>query len=67
MSALSRGSVLLLGVAAVVGCGTVLSTAPAPKVGSAAPEIQGIDADGVAFKLSDYRGKVVLVDFWRTN
>ncbi|MFT4540516.1 MAG: hypothetical protein ACI841_000143 [Planctomycetota bacterium] len=22
------------------------------------------DADGVAFKLSDYRGKVVLIDFW---
>ena len=29
-----------------------------------APEITGEDADGVKFKLSDYRGKVVLLDFW---
>jgi hypothetical protein len=29
-----------------------------------APEIQGDDIDGVPFKLSDYRGKVVVLDFW---
>jgi hypothetical protein len=29
-----------------------------------APEIEGADQDGVRFKLSDYRGKVVLLDFW---
>lgn len=33
-------------------------------VGMAAPEIEGEDLDGVAFKLSDYRGKVVMLDFW---
>jgi len=33
-------------------------------IGQAAPEIEGEDIDGVAFKLSDYRGKVVLLDFW---
>jgi hypothetical protein len=33
-------------------------------VGKAAPEIQGEDADGKKFKLSDYKGKVVLLDFW---
>lgn len=33
-------------------------------VGAVAPEIEGVDVDGVAFKLSDYRGKVVLLDFW---
>jgi hypothetical protein len=33
-------------------------------VGSVAPEIDGVDIDGVKFKLSDYRGKVVLLDFW---
>jgi hypothetical protein len=43
--------------------------APAPQpcglpVGSEAPEISGEDIDGVPFKLSDYRGKVVLLDFW---
>lgn len=33
-------------------------------VGATAPEIEGNDLDGVAFKLSDYRGKVVVLDFW---
>jgi hypothetical protein len=33
-------------------------------VGKVAREIGGRDQDGVAFKLSDYRGKVVLLDFW---
>jgi hypothetical protein len=33
-------------------------------IGREAPDIQGMDQDGVAFKLSDYRGKVVLLDFW---
>ena len=32
--------------------------------GLQAPEIEGKDLDGVPFKLSDYRGKVVLLDFW---
>ncbi len=33
-------------------------------VGKVAPDIEGIDLDGEEFKLSDYRGKVVLLDFW---
>jgi tetratricopeptide (TPR) repeat protein len=33
-------------------------------VGKAAPEIEGQDVDGKKFKLSDYRGKVVVLDFW---
>jgi hypothetical protein len=33
-------------------------------VGQPAPEIAGEDLSGVAFKLSDYRGKVVMLDFW---
>ena len=28
------------------------------------PEIKGEDVDGKSFKLSDYRGKVVVIDFW---
>lgn len=32
--------------------------------GKPAPEITGKDIDGTEFKLSDYRGKVVLLDFW---
>lgn len=33
-------------------------------IGKVAPDITGKDADGVEFKLSDYRGKVVVLDFW---
>jgi hypothetical protein len=33
-------------------------------VGCEAPDIVAEDVDGVEFKLSDYRGKVVLLDFW---
>jgi hypothetical protein len=34
------------------------------QIGMAAPEIEAADLNGVSFKLSDYRGKVVLLDFW---
>jgi hypothetical protein len=33
-------------------------------IGKVAPEIEGEDIDGKSFKLSDYRGKVVVLDFW---
>jgi hypothetical protein len=33
-------------------------------IGKKAPEIEAEDIDGVKFKLSDYRGKVVMLDFW---
>src|SRR5207245_5784544 len=34
-------------------------------VGKEAQDIEGADQDGKRFKLSDYRGKVVLLDFWQ--
>ena len=34
------------------------------QIGMETPDIDGEDIDGVAFKLSDYRGKVVMLDFW---
>lgn len=34
------------------------------QVGCTAPEIEGVDTDGAPMKLSDYRGKVILLDFW---
>jgi hypothetical protein len=34
------------------------------RIGKVAPQIEGEDLDGVKFKLSDYRGKVVVIDFW---
>ena len=33
-------------------------------IGKIAPEVEGEDQDGKKFKLSDYQGKVVLLDFW---
>ena len=34
------------------------------EIGKVAPDIEGVDTDGVKFKLSDYRGKVIVLDFW---
>ena len=33
-------------------------------IGMVAPEIVGEDLDGFEFRLSDYRGKIVMLDFW---
>jgi hypothetical protein len=51
------------------GGGLAVRPAPADatvglNVNQLAPEISAEDLDGVSFKLSDYRGKVVLLDFW---
>jgi hypothetical protein len=34
------------------------------QLGMAAPDFETLDENGVTWKLSDYRGKVVVVDFW---
>lgn len=34
------------------------------QIGKTAPDIVGEDVEGVPFKLTDYRGKVVVLDFW---
>src|SRR5689334_6413547 len=33
-------------------------------IGMSVPDVETQDVEGVAFKLSDYRGKVVVLDFW---
>ena len=38
--------------------------AAGPNVGQLALEISGVDLDGAPMRLSDYRGKVVVLDFW---
>jgi len=40
--------------------------AAGPQVGEVAPEWQTVDPEGKKHKLSDYRGKVVVMDFWAT-
>jgi cytochrome oxidase Cu insertion factor (SCO1/SenC/PrrC family) len=80
MRTLPHGVTLFLIGAASMGCiannaNTTRSTShkPANAVKTArkpvdaaktAPDIAGVDADGKTFHLSDYRGKVVLLDFW---
>jgi thiol-disulfide isomerase/thioredoxin len=34
------------------------------RIGKTAPETAAVDLDGVKFRLSDYRGKVVVLTFW---
>ena len=33
-------------------------------IGKVAPEIEGVDLDGKPMKLSDFKGRVVVLDFW---
>jgi len=35
--------------------------------GKLAPNLSGRDTEGYSVKLSDFRGKVVLIDFWQTH
>ncbi len=37
-----------------------------PKIGEAFPDFEGKDPAGNPVRLSDYKGKVVLIDFWAT-
>jgi hypothetical protein len=53
----------LLGLVVWAVMNFVFSLSP-PSASVRAPEITGEDIDGVTFKLSDYRGKVVVLDFW---
>jgi hypothetical protein len=34
------------------------------QIGMLAPDMEALDVDGSSFKLSDFRGKVTVVDFW---
>src|SRR5262249_14208757 len=60
------GGVLL---ALLLACGGVRSKRTKqvdPLVGQKAPEVAGVDLTGKAVNLSEYRGKVVLLDIWAT-
>lgn len=66
MRSLPRGMTLVLIGAALTGC-IATSTNSGLSGGKVAPDSSGIDADGKKFQLSDYRGKVVLLDFWAAS
>jgi cytochrome oxidase Cu insertion factor (SCO1/SenC/PrrC family) len=63
-----RGAWLMLAFLAIpmAGSGQTVKRIPPEDlaIGKVAPDIVGEDIDGKAFKLSDYRGKVVVIDFW---
>lgn len=68
---ISKGSELLAECARLAKGTELALRANAPEfektrlqVGMQAPDIVGQDLAGVPFKLSDYRGKVVVIDFW---
>ncbi len=44
-----------------------LADHPRAEVGRPAPEIKGADADGTAFQLSEFKGQVVLLNFWHSS
>jgi peroxiredoxin len=43
-----------------------LPSGPPPRVGEPAPDFEAVFLDGKRFRLSDYRGKVVWLNFWAT-
>ncbi len=63
-------TLLVIGVASI-GCianntNTTRSTSHKPSEAKSPTDIVGVDSEGKKFHLSDYRGKVVLLDFWAT-
>ena len=59
----------MLAFVAATGCSperTVKAAVKDPKTRKAAPEFTLMDANGKPAKLSDYKGKVVLLNFWAT-
>jgi AhpC/TSA family len=55
---------LFLSVVAAVWMLAPASRAAGFDIGATAPEITGKDLDGKVMKLSEFRGKVVVLDFW---
>jgi hypothetical protein len=51
--------------AVALGCAEEAATVPPSSSRSPAREIAGVDGEGNPLALSDFRGKVVLVDFWK--
>lgn len=50
--------------AIVVGCLAWRGNPASDDIGRVVPDLKGVDLEGRTLRLSDYRGKVVLLDFW---
>lgn len=53
-------------IGALTLAGNLFSSEKKPVVGAAAPEFTLAGLDGKTYKLGDYKGKVVVVNFWGT-
>lgn len=63
------GGVALTLVVCLAGCtpsGDSVPLVEGIRVGERAPEIVGTTLDGKTFRLSDHKGKIVVLDFWAT-
>ncbi len=56
-------ALMLLGVASVHAAAPAKTTS-GPPVGTAAPDWNLLDVNGKQFRLADYRGKTVVLNFW---
>jgi len=61
-SVLGLLAIVIFGLLAAPGC-----TPPAPEVGRLAPDFTLSDLEGNSVTLSDFRGKVVFINFWTTR
>ncbi|CAN5245186.1 hypothetical protein BH09PSE2_BH09PSE2_25040 [soil metagenome] len=58
---------LQIGLAALAAASALASTAlAAPKVGQPAPDFQVTTLDGKTVRLADFKGRVVVLNFWAT-
>ena len=65
-SHLIKSGLVLILCAIPMACDSSNSTSYPESAERTAPRIEGEDLTGKRFKLSDFRGKVVLLDFWAT-
>jgi peroxiredoxin len=55
---------LILGLSATVALGISVAAPPSPMIGKTAPDFVLKGLDGRNMRLSEYRGQVVLINFW---